>query len=268
MKTQEEKHVPSSHAEGAISVLAVLRGESRPVYKVLLSPRADRENKNVAEVLRLCAERQISVEDTDDESLAQLAGGSTHGGLIALVGERKLLSMEELLSRKSDFYFMLCGIEDPYNFGDAVRSLYAFGAQGMLLSPRNWLSAAAITIRASAGASELLDCAVCEDEEELARICKEKGITILCAGEKNAESLHRTHIKKPFLLIIGGEKRGISRYLLDKADQHIRIPYGRNFSHSLSASAAAAAIGFEITRQSRQNKYTQHTKQIKRKGKQ
>ncbi len=267
MKTKEEKHVASSHAEGAISVLAVLRGQSRSVHKILLSPRADRENKNIAQVLRLAEERKIPVEETEDEALAALAGGSTHGGLIALVGERTMLSMEELLSKKSNFYFMLCGIEDPYNFGDAVRSLYAFGAQGMLLSPRNWLSAAAITIRSSAGATELLDCAVCDDEEALARLCKENGITIVCAGEKEAQSLHRTRWKPPFLLIIGGEKRGISRYLLDRADLRVRIPYGRNFSHSLSASAAAAAIGFEITRQSRQNHYAQHGHRAKGKGK-
>ena len=258
MKTNEEKYVASAHAEGAVSVLAVLRGNSRSVHRVLLTSDCDRENKNVAEVLRLCGERGIPVEECAAEDFSRLAGGSTHGGLIALVGERKTTSLSELLSKKDGFFFLLCGIEDPYNFGDAVRSLYAFGADGMVLTPRNWLSAAAITIRSSAGATELMDCAVCEDEEELARICKEKGVAIVCAGEKDSVSLHRTALKRPLLLVIGGEKRGISRYLLDKADACVRIPYGRNFNQSLSASAAAAAIGFEVSRQQRQSKFLKH----------
>ncbi len=267
MKTADEKYVSSAHAEGAVSVLAVLRGDSRPIHKVLLSPDCDREHKNVAEVLRLCREKHVPVEECSREEFCALAGGSTHGGLIAEVGERKLCSLSELLTKKDGFFFMLCGIEDPYNFGDAVRSLYAFGADGMVLTPRNWLSAAAITIRSSAGATELMDCAVCEDEEELANLCKENGVTIVCAGEKDSVSLHRTSLKRPMLVVIGGEKRGISRYLLNKADLCVRIPYGRNFNQSLSASAAAAALGFELSRQQRQQKF-QKNKFQKGKGRQ
>ena len=46
------------------------------------------------------------------------------------------------------FVAMLDGVEDPYNFGQAVRALYAAGAHGLILRPRNWLTAAGVVARA------------------------------------------------------------------------------------------------------------------------
>ena len=255
MKTAEEKYADSSYVEGALSVLAVLRGDSRRIFEVLVADSCDRENKNAAQVLALCRERGIPVSETSDESFGREFPGSTHGGIAARVGERRFVSLSELLSKKDGLFFMLCGLEDPYNFGDCVRSLYAFGADGMILTPRSWISAAAVTVRSSAGATELLDCAICDDESELFRLCRENGVKIVCAAEKEAEPLHRARLSRPLLLVIGGEKRGISRGILENADQRVRIGYGRNFNRSLSASAAASVFGFEINRQERARKF-------------
>lgn len=59
---------------------------------------------------------------------------------------------------------MLEGIEDPYNFDYALRSLYAAGADGIILSERNWMTAAGIVCRASAGASELIPLYLCGND--------------------------------------------------------------------------------------------------------
>jgi 23S rRNA (guanosine2251-2'-O)-methyltransferase len=50
-------------------------------------------------------------------------------------------------------------------------------------------------------------------------------------------------------LVIGGEKRGISRAFIDEADLLIKIPYSRKFPHSLGSAASAAVIAFERMRQ-------------------
>ena len=49
-------------------------------------------------------------------------------------------------------------------------------------------------------------------------------------------------------MIVGGEKRGISRAVLDKADNIVRIDYGNSFNGSLSTAAATAVFAFEILR--------------------
>ena len=52
---------------------------------------------------------------------------------------------------------------------------------------------------------------------------------------------------------MGGEKRGISRSILDQADQIVRIDYGRAFNGSLSAASAATVIAFEVLHQNMQS---------------
>jgi 23S rRNA (guanosine2251-2'-O)-methyltransferase len=147
--------------------------------------------------------------------------------------------------------FLICGIEDPFNFGCAVRSLYAAGADGMILTPRNWLSAAGVTIRSSAGTTEAIPCAIYEDASQLCRIAKERGFRIVCASEKDSVDLYEAELTKPLFLIVGGEKRGISKDFLSQSDLKVRIPYGRNFRGSLTASAACAVCAFEVLRQTK-----------------
>ena len=75
--------------------------------------------------------------------------------------------------------------------------------------------------------------------------------TVLCAGIRDSVSVFDEHFAYPILLVVGGEKRGISRALLDAADHIVRIDYGRKFDGSLSAASAATVMAFEIFRQNR-----------------
>jgi 23S rRNA (guanosine2251-2'-O)-methyltransferase len=127
--------------------------------------------------------------------------------------------------------------------------LYAAGVTGVILSERNWMGAAGVVARASAGASEQLPMAVCSPEIAI-DLMKTKGHRVVCAGIRDSVSLYEADMKRPLLLIVGGEKRGISRSVLEKADQIVRIDYGREFKGSLSAASAATVLGFEVFRQS------------------
>jgi 23S rRNA (guanosine2251-2'-O)-methyltransferase len=52
----------------------------------------------------------------------------------------------------------------------------------------------------------------------------------------------------PIALVIGGEGRGLSRLVKERADRLVRIPmYGR--TGSLNASVAAGILVFEVRRQ-------------------
>jgi 23S rRNA (guanosine2251-2'-O)-methyltransferase len=90
--------------------------------------------------------------------------------------------------------------------------------------------------------------AIC-DAEGAADLFHERGYRVLCAGIRDSVSLYESNMKRPLLLVVGGEKRGISRAVLDRADQVVRIDYGREFRGSLSAASAATVLGFEVLRQ-------------------
>ncbi len=248
MRKDVEKRGESSFAEGAVSILSVIRNGSRPVFKIYLLPRAKTEEKNILRLLTLAKKKQIPVELVDEAFFERVTTGHTHGGVIAEVGERKMSTPEEVFDQGGGFVFMICGIEDPFNFGCAVRSFYAAGAGGMILTPRNWLSAAGVTLRSSAGTTEEIPCAIYESGEELLALARKKGHRIVCASESDSVDLYCANLEKPLFLIVGGEKRGISREFLDGCDQKVRIPYGRAFRGSLTASAACAVCAFEVLR--------------------
>ena len=163
--------------------------------------------------------------------------------------ERSLprLSDESELS-ENGFYVMIQGIEDPYNFGYALRSLYAMGCDGIIIPERNWMSAAGVVARSSAGASELLTMYTA-DAAEVADLFKSRGYRIVCADERTDHILGTCDLPLPLLLIVGGEKRGISKALTEKADLLVKIDYGREFRASLSAASATTIFAYEIARQ-------------------
>jgi len=251
MKKDQEKRGDSNFAEGAISILSVLQNDSRPVYEIYLLPEAKKEEKNILRLISLAKKKKIPLLPGDRLLFDRVTTGHTHGGVIARVGDRKTFSCREVFEKANGFVFMICGIEDPFNFGCAVRSFYAAGAGGMILSPRNWLSAAGVTIRSSAGCCEAIPCAVSEDNGEMIQIAKELGYQVVCASEKGEESLFGAALDRPVFFIVGGEKRGISKDILEKADRKVKIPYGAGFRGSLTASAAAALCAFEVLRSNR-----------------
>ena len=252
MKKEIEKEKNSSYAEGTLSVLTVLKEESRTVEKVFYDKNKKLSGDRRAErIASICKARSIPFERCDSGFIEENTTSSTHGGMIALVGERRLVELKSLFEKNDGFLFLFDGVEDPYNFAYSVRSMYAAGADGMILSPRNWMSAAGVCIRGSAGTTEMLDCAVYSEKEELISLAKESGYRIVCADE-NTETLHTDPVlQKPLLLIVGGEKRGISREFLDSADALVKIDYARDFKMSLTASAAASILAFEVASQNK-----------------
>ena len=247
MKKEADKQRDSVFAEGALSVNEVLRAHSRTVKRILIARGANRTNKNTALTLRLAERFSIPLETCSDSFVSECATGTTHGGVLAEVGERSYCELEDIFADREGFAVMLSGIEDPYNFGYAMRSLYAAGATGFILNGRNWMSAAGVVIRASAGASERCRIALCDDNEKLVNTAHEYGYSVVCAKE-NSASLYSEDIPLPILLVIGGEKRGIDKNLLRLADKHITVRYAGDFDNSLTAAAASAVIGFEIMR--------------------
>ena len=249
MKKDLEKRGDSCFAEGALSILSVIRHASRPVHGIYVLPSAKKDEKNILRLLSLARKKKIPIIPSTEEFFASVTTGHTHGGVIAQVGEREMKTPEEVLAEANGFAFLICGIEDPFNFGCAVRSFYAAGAGGMLLTPRNWLSAAGVTIRSSAGTSEALPCACYDSPEELCQLAHRMGYRIVCASETDSVDLYSAELKKPLLMIVGGEKRGISASLMNLADTVVKIPYARHFPASLSAASATTIIAYEIARQ-------------------
>ena len=256
MQKEETKFLNSTVFEGMTSIRSVLNGgysdnNDRKIEKILFdSEKAGKIGKNLGYLKAISSERGFSIEEKKREYLDDITLGNSHGGLVALCTERTIPYLTEKNITENGFYAMIEGIEDPYNFGYSLRSLYPCGCDGIILTERNWMSAAGVVCRSSAGASELFKMYKLGDES-LIDAFKNKGYSIVCADERTDKILGDCELKKPLLLIVGGEKRGISRYILSKADTLVKIPYEREFNASLSAASATTMFAYEIMRQNK-----------------
>ena len=243
--------------EGMTSISAIIQKneekatDARKIRRILFdSAKADSKQRELCFLKRKAKEHGFSLEFSTHEEIDKYSTGNTHGGIIAFCEEREIPDLKQNAEciKKNGVYILLDGIEDPYNFGYALRSIYASGADGVILSRRNWMSVAGIVAKSSAGTSELIDMFLA-DHEEAFDVMKTLGYRIVAAGIRDSVSMYEADFQKPLLMIVGGEKRGISSSLLSKADQIVRIEYGRSFRGSLSAASAATILAYEIYRQ-------------------
>lgn len=240
--------------EGMTSISAVIKSikdgvSDRKIEKILYDPtRSASKHRELSFLRHASDELHFELLPSDESSINTLSSGTTHGGIIAVCSKRSFSSLNVNYLTNKSFLAILEGIEDPYNFGYSVRSLYAAGADGIILPPRNWMEFSGTVARSAAGTSELADITI-SDSVDAVRLCKEHGFQIVCAGIRDSVPHDEHDFSKPTLLVIGGEKRGISRKILDLADATVRIDYGREFMGSLPSASAISVIAFEIARQ-------------------
>ena len=251
MKKEDSRQKESTVFEGITSISAVLNGNYRKVERILIDrEKAEKKARELNFLTKMQKERGFDIEYVSAREIDELSTGSSHGGIISKCSVRTVPPLTELKPDNNGFYVMIDGIEDPYNFGYALRSIYAAGADAVILTPRNWMSAAGVVCRASAGASELLPLYV-SDGTDACKFFRECGIKIVSAGIRDSVSAFDADLSLPVFLIVGGEKRGISSAVQSLCDITVRLDYGRDFRGSLSAASAASILSYEILRQNR-----------------
>lgn len=249
--------------EGIISVEAAIKYASRDIDLCYVDiAKVKKRDRKILSFLRLLKDNNIPCElcerDIIDSYLAQndANAGSSHGGVAAVCGERKLCSLDSLIEktvREQGFCCVLDGVEDPFNFGYSVRNLYAAGVSGIIIPERNWLSAAGVCARSSAGATEMCDIAVMPEMKTqpehtgfMSKLKKAGLYTICAAKTANCEELFYFEPVFPCVIFIGGEKRGISPDFVACADKIVSIPYFSDARFSLPTASTAAIFGFEF----------------------
>ena len=221
--------------EGAISVKAVIKAGKRDIEKLYISK--NKKTKDFNYIRKLAKQNNIETVEMDSEQISELLSGKSHGGIGLLAGKRNNDEFEN-----GDIFF-LDGIEDPFNLGYCLRTLYAFGIKNVLLSQRDYTDMEMQLLKSSAGAYELLNIKIIEDEIKDISYYKDNGYHIygLYRSENSKDVFDQT-FKDKSLFILGGEKRGISSKLLELCDEHLYISYGSDFRNALNACAALDVV--------------------------
>ncbi len=239
--------------EGNISIKAAILAKRRFIHEIMIEKKKySRDTRFIINQARL---QNINIHECERKEIDALACGKTHGGMIAVCGERNYQQLAAYEQKSEVFLALLEGIEDPFNFGYVIRALYAAGCEGIIVPPRNWSSAAGIVTKASAGAGEYIDMILAEDMNEIIAACKAQQIQLVCAlRSEHSQNVYEYTFPDKMVLAIGGELRGLSKPVQAESDQDIYIPYANQFRNAMSAASSAAILGFERFRQKQYNK--------------
>lgn len=231
--------------EGNISVKAALFSKWRTIEKIYVDQK--KHDKDTNYILANAYQANIEVVKVERSVIDEMASGKTHGGLIAIASCRTYQTLDDLAN--DDFISIVEGVEDPFNLGHVIRSLYACGCKALLLNKRNLSHVESVICKASAGASEKMAIVMIDDFKKVMPTLK-KNYQIICANRTStSQIMYDVDYSKPTCIAIGGEKRGLNRAILDAADIDVYIPYLESFKNALSAVSATTILAAEVMRQ-------------------
>jgi TrmH family RNA methyltransferase len=190
----------------------------------------------------------VPVFQVDEQPYDKLSDTETPQGVTAVV-QKPVWRQSELLQRPTGLFLALDGLQDPGNLGAILRTGDGAGVDGV------WLGHGTVdlynpkVLRATMGSIFRIPTFAGVDLLSLVSELKARNVQVLAAVPHAGQSYFKADMKQPHLLLmIGNEARGISRSLLNLADQAVSVPL-RPVVESLNAAVAAALLIYEVKRQ-------------------
>lgn len=238
-KREEEKRFL---IEGLFHLGEALEAKATFDY-VLVAPNLIR-NEFGKKLLADFEESDIALFDTDEKILDELSLRETSSGFLG-IGHSQYLMMENVPIRNSQRLLALVRPQDPGNVGSILRSIDAFGADGLLLLDGGVDAYHPAAIRAGMGAhfwKQIIRASFADFTDW----AKKHGVQILGSSAKGGIELGRVKSKSPYVLLMGSEREGLSEDHLAHCQRVIALPMqGRSTSLNLSVAAGIMLFGLE-----------------------
>ena len=229
---------------GRQAVLETLR-YGKPAAIILA---AGQKGAVVDEITSLARRKQVPLKSLSREEFEQLAVQIPgHQGVAAMVPPFSYSSLENLInlarsSEREPFILMLDHLEDPQNLGAIMRTADAAGVHGLIIPERRAAGVTAAVRKVAAGAAERMPVARTGNLNRAAERLKKEGFWLYGAEADGSEPYYRADYRRPLVLVIGSEGRGLSRLLRRNCDLILSIPMpGPTGSLNVAATTAILA---------------------------
>ena len=218
------------------SVLAVL--ETRPQDILEVHTPSSAVQKAWGQVRSSALKAGVRVAE-GSERRAQKRGRAGTGG--AAVKPRRPVSLEQLFSNVSTagLWLALDGVQDPQNLGAIFRTSAFFSVRGMLLTRRRSAPLSGTVYDVASGGVEYVPFSIQTNLSRALDLAKARGLWILGTSEHAGTDLAAVDRDRPWLLVLGGEDRGLRPLSQRKCDTVCKIPSKGRIA-SLNVSVAAA----------------------------
>ena len=191
--------------------------------------------------------RLAKVELVPPARLDAMAPG-VNQGVAAELKPRREWTLRQLLDSQPSLLVALDSIMDPQNLGAILRTAEVAGADGAIMPEHRSAPLSAAAVKASSGASELLPIARVSGLPSAIVEVKRAGIWCVALDPRGEMAAWDFDFTQQVCVVVGSEGSGVQRLVKDRCDARVRLPVAGRVA-SLNASAAAAALLYEVTRQ-------------------
>ena len=163
-------------------------------------------------------------------------------GILAVVQKNN----KKDINYNEDIIVALDGLQDPGNLGTILRTLDSANLSQVVVSKDTVDAYNPKVVRSTMGAIFRVNIVEAENLKETLKEMKRHKYKVMCTDLTASKNIYEIDYTKK-ILVIGNEANGISKELLDMADEKIIIPMlGK--TESLNASVATSIIVYEYVR--------------------
>lgn len=185
---------------------------------------------------RLMSQR-FEVKRIPSEAAQKLARGGNHQGYLAELDEIEAAALSDLVAK--EFVVVLCGMTDVGNIGSVMRSAYALGVGGVIVTGLKQLPLAG-AVRSSSGALLDIPFNVTTNLYDVMTALKNAGHT-LYGAVMEGDDVRNVAFSGKRALLLGSEGEGIPGRAVRRLDRTVKIEMAHGFD-SLNVGAAGAIL--------------------------
>lgn len=204
------------------------------------------------EIRQLAKTYDIPLQYAPKERLNKMTRGNHQGiiGLLSIITYQKFEDILPLIYERSEspLLLLLDGITDVRNLGAIARSAECSGAHALIIPSKGSAQINAEALKTSAGALAKIPVCRVSSMVNTVQTLKDYGVRILASDLKAEAYLYDIDMKGPVAFILGSEGEGVSKALLQEADQSFLIPQ-KGTTDSFNVSVATGIMLYEVLRQ-------------------
>ena len=202
----------------------------------------DRE-EDCSEIIELCESKNIKVVEGSSTDLWRMSANGQQKAL-ALIGREPAGTLEEVFERDGVIW-LFDGLEYAPNLGFGVRTAEVSGATAVIINVKKTHEERRTIRRAGMRATRFIP-VIYSSTEEILAACNRRIVVAEDVGDKAPWNADLTG---NVMLVVGAENAGVSKEVLNAADDIVRLPMP-GFVPSYNLQVAVSALAIERLRQS------------------
>ena len=209
---------------------------------ILCEEMFDKNENNSKKELLENKIKNIKIINVNKDVFISISNVENPQGILAIINKKE----EKEIDYNEDIIIALDDINDPGNLGTILRTIDSCNLKQVLISKNTVDPFNEKVIRSTMGAIFRINIIKCDLKEKLKEV-KNNNFTILATTMNKNKTIYDVKYDKK-VIVIGNEANGVSKEIIEIADEKISIPMlGK--TESLNASVATGITLYEYVRQ-------------------